>query len=253
MVAKVPDSCHSIVREHTGILKSGDKLRHHNTGLCIPRKKNLFELSCLCIQWDFKQELQWWKVEPNRSDLNLPHTQPLCQEMCLSDKMWAHRKTMFTFEAKPQLRMPWITTAFPFISCNLAYRKPHQSAKTENLNGIFLYQRIYLNFPRSKKMTNLFRPVLLASAKSFTSTVPQSHSSPGSSRALPQLGPAAMVLMELGLDKQLGWARSMNSASCSKLQPLKNSGNAWFPVLKRSKEISALQKTQWTFWDSHLR
>lgn len=96
-------------------------------------------------------------------------------------------------------------------------------------------------------MSNLLQTVPWASTERFTSTVPQSHSSPASSRALPQRGTTEIVLTERsGLDKQLGWARAMNSASWSTLQSLKNSGNAWFPVLKRRKEISASQKTQWT-------
>lgn len=62
--------------------------------------------------------------------------------------------------------------------------------------------------------------------------MPQSHSSPASSRRFPQGGATAMVFTELGgLDKQLGWARAMKSASCSTLQSLKNSGNARFLVL----------------------
>lgn len=75
--------------------------------------------------------------------------------------------------------------------------------------------------------------------------MPQSHSSPGSSRPLPQRGTTAIVTTELeGLERQLGWARSMNSASCCTLQSLKNSGNDWLPVLKESKEISDLEKIQ---------
>lgn len=75
--------------------------------------------------------------------------------------------------------------------------------------------------------------------------MPQSHSSPGSSRPLPQWGTTAIVTTELeGLERQLGWARSMNSASCCTLQSLKNSGNDWLPVLKESKEISDLEKIQ---------
>lgn len=63
--------------------------------------------------------------------------------------------------------------------------------------------------------------------------MPQSHSSPASSRRFPQGGATVMVFKELGgLDKQLGWARTMKSASCSTLQSLKNSGNARFPVLR---------------------
>lgn len=43
--AEVPDSFHSIVREHTGILQSGDKLRRHNRGSYIPGKeKKLFQM-----------------------------------------------------------------------------------------------------------------------------------------------------------------------------------------------------------------
>lgn len=75
--------------------------------------------------------------------------------------------------------------------------------------------------------------------------MPQSHSSPGSSRPLPQRGTTAIVTTELeGLERQLGWARSMNSASCCTLQSLKNSGNDWLPVLKESKEISDLENIQ---------
>ena len=85
---------------------------------------------------------------------------------------------------------------------------------------------------------------------SFTSTEPQSHSSPGSSIALPQLGPVAKVLTEPGWRRQLGWARSMNSASCCTLQSLKNSGNAWTPVLNRRKMRESRRnfnfKSMWT-------
>lgn len=68
---------------------------------------------------------------------------------------------------------------------------------------------------------------------SVTSEVPQSHSSPASSMASPQRGPKAMLLTEPepGSSKQLGWARSMNSSSCLKLQLLKNSGNSPFLIL----------------------
>lgn len=37
MVAKVPGIRRSIVHEHTGILQSDDKLRHHNKNSCIPK------------------------------------------------------------------------------------------------------------------------------------------------------------------------------------------------------------------------
>ncbi len=59
-----------------------------------------------------------------------------------------------------------------------------------------------------------------------TSTVPQSHSSPGSRKALPQTDPL-YSLDELGVSsRQLGLALSRNTLSCSRLQSLNCSGNS---------------------------
>lgn len=64
--------------------------------------------------------------------------------------------------------------------------------------------------PRTEKKKTYFSCVTFLcnnvySAPGFTSTVPQSHSSPASSRRFPQGGATAMVLTELaGLDKQFG-------------------------------------------------
>lgn len=49
-----------------------------------------------------------------------------------------------------------------------------------------------------------------------------------------------------GLDRQLGRARAMKSASCFTLQLLKNSGNARLPVLGGGAEEARLSLSQLT-------
>lgn len=143
MVATVPGSFHSTVHEHTGILESGGKLRHHNRGYCIPRTKNtnnIFQLCNVSLNRNYSDESS---VKPDKTHLFL------WQDVSAQERY---------FNFSP-LYLP----------------SGNHSSQLKTLMVSFL------------KMSHLFHPL-----PRFTSTVPQSQSSPGSSMALPQRSATVM-------------------------------------------------------------